>query len=310
MLPRTDVVLTTILLALHLTVPASPFGSWDARGRVDPRGDWRRPAWSLRLSLVVLCLVHLVRFALDPFSLAAPSPGVGGARFGPQLALVVNGIGVLFALLLAATLALPRARASAWIALTLWQLARIAAFGPMPGDGALLLLHAFAADPGWWPGRRGVAAPDAADAAASPTAGHARLYYDGDCGFCHRSVRVVLAEERATPPPLRLRFAPLGSEIFAREVAGRDDVDADALPDSIVLVLEDGRLLTRSAAALEIASRLGGLWLGLARLARLVPRSALDAAYDAIARVRKRLFASPKDACPILPPELRARFDA
>ena len=32
-------------------------------------------------------------------------------------------------------------------------------------------------------------------------------------------------------------------------------------------------------------------------------------AYDAVARVRKRIFATPKDACPILPPALRERFE-
>lgn len=60
---------------------------------------------------------------------------------------------------------------------------------------------------------------------------------------------------------------------------------------------------------LEIASRLGGIWRGIARIAAPLPQGLLDRAYDAIARIRKRLFAQPKDACPILPPILRARFD-
>ena len=119
----------------------------------------------------------------------------------------------------------------------------------------------------------------------------------------------MLSEETGTPEPLRLRFAPLQSEHFTRHVASRPDVDVDALPDSIVLRLEDGRLLTRSAAALEIAARLGGAWRVLARLPGALPSAWLDAAYDAIARVRKRIFAAPKDACPILPPDLRTRFD-
>jgi predicted DCC family thiol-disulfide oxidoreductase YuxK len=97
--------------------------------------------------------------------------------------------------------------------------------------------------------------------------------------------------------------------LFARLVADRDDLDADALPDSIVLCIEDGSLLTRSAAALEIASRLGGLWRGLALALGVLPSALLDRAYDGVARIRKRLFESPKDACPILPPELRRRFD-
>jgi len=40
-----------------------------------------------------------------------------------------------------------------------------------------------------------------------------------------------------------------------------------------------------------------------------VPRGIRDRAYDGIARVRYRLFRKPTDACPVTPPELRARFE-
>jgi len=122
-------------------------------------------------------------------------------------------------------------------------------------------------------------------------------------------VRFVLSEEGNTPESLRLRFAPLASETFEARVASRDDVALDEIPDSIVLLLGDGRLLTRFEAVTEIASRLGGLWRGLALVASPIPTALLDAVYDAVAGVRKKLFAQPADACPILPPDLRARFD-
>ena len=41
---------------------------------------------------------------------------------------------------------------------------------------------------------------------------------------------------------------------------------------------------------------------------RLVPRALRDALYDAFARVRRRLFPRPEQACPVLPEPLRARF--
>ena len=34
-----------------------------------------------------------------------------------------------------------------------------------------------------------------------------------------------------------------------------------------------------------------------------------DIAYDFVASIRYRLFARPKEACPMLPPDLRSRFD-
>jgi len=45
------------------------------------------------------------------------------------------------------------------------------------------------------------------------------------------------------------------------------------------------------------------------RLLRLVPRSVRDVGYDTVARVRHLLFRRPTEACPVTPPELRARFE-
>lgn len=279
-------LLPALLLLLHARTPAAPFGSFDARERTDPRGGWQRPAgqaaigWTL---LAVVLVASLARAGMFGGAVAAvgASEGAGaGAGAGAE--------------------------------------------SPIGSLAARALLLALACDPGLWRGRRlapgGVSGsatgselvsepgnqPDIAAAERRP----ARLFYDGDCGFCHRSVRFILSEELATPAELRLRFAPLGSETFRACLARHPELDATALPDSIVLELEDGVVLTRSAAALEIASRLGGFWRGLALVGRLVPRPLLDAGYDGIARIRKRLFAQPKDACPILPPDLRARFDS
>ncbi len=297
--PEADVILTSSLLGLHLVTPITPFGSWDARARTDPRGGWARPTWIGHVAWVWLAAVHLDRALIHWGDAARTTAELDFAVLSAMTALLV----VAFA----ATTFRTQLRARAWIALTLWQIAWFIAFGLQVGDAALLVLHAFAADPGWWPGRR---LRPLADSASTGTRNDpARLFYDGGCGFCHRSIRIVLSEELGTPVSLRFRFAPLESEIFERTIDAREDIEPDSLPDSIVLALEDGTLLTRSAAALEIASRLGGLWRGIALTLRVVPESLLDRAYDGIARVRKRLFAQPKYACPILPADLRERFD-
>lgn len=293
-MPRMDIVLTSGLLILHACVPVTPFGSWDARARVDPRGEWIRPSWIGHLAWAGLGLVQLYASYARWGTPTSPGfePGLHGASL---LALPLVAFFVLALVRVAF-------RPSAWIALTLWQIGWTAASGPTPDSLALLLLHAFAADPGWWPGRR-------LSPLAGPTASPARLFYDGDCGFCHRSVRFILSEDVDTPPELGLRFAPLGSETFQRTLAAHPDLDPEALPDSILLATEDGRILTRSAAVLEIASRLGGLWRLVALIGNALPSRPLDLAYETLASVRKRLFAQPEGACPILSPELRARFD-
>jgi predicted DCC family thiol-disulfide oxidoreductase YuxK len=128
------------------------------------------------------------------------------------------------------------------------------------------------------------------------------LFYDGGCGLCHRAVLFVL---RFDPQGRQFRFAPLGGPTFQEKLQG---VDAQGLPDSIVVLTNAGAVLTRSSAMLHILRRLGGIWAPLGAMLRLVPRGLRDGAYDFVARVRHRLFARPKDACPLLPPALRARF--
>jgi predicted DCC family thiol-disulfide oxidoreductase YuxK len=131
-----------------------------------------------------------------------------------------------------------------------------------------------------------------------------RLFYDGACGLCQRGVRFVLAED---PTGTRFRFAPLGGETFEREIPA--DVRA-TLPDSVVIQRADGALLVRSDAALHVLERLGGLWRVFGTTLRVVPRPVRDFAYDLLARVRLRLFAAPKSACPLGPPAITRRFDA
>jgi predicted DCC family thiol-disulfide oxidoreductase YuxK len=129
-----------------------------------------------------------------------------------------------------------------------------------------------------------------------------RVFYDGHCGLCHWTVRFVLHRDRAGT----IRFAPLDSGSFRAWVPAEQRA---GLPDSIVVRAGDGRLLVRSAAILHILRRLGGGWGFSAKLAGVVPASLLDLGYDAVARVRARLFASPAESCPLVPESLRQRFD-
>jgi predicted DCC family thiol-disulfide oxidoreductase YuxK len=135
--------------------------------------------------------------------------------------------------------------------------------------------------------------------------GGALLLYDGSCGFCARSVQFVLRHEgrRRT-----LRFASLqgayGSEVRAWHPAleGVDSIiwyDPPG-PDRA------GRVLVRADAVLEVLQYLGGAWRVLGVLGRIVPRAVRDAAYDLVARHRRRLASN--DVCMVLTPEQRARF--
>jgi predicted DCC family thiol-disulfide oxidoreductase YuxK len=130
------------------------------------------------------------------------------------------------------------------------------------------------------------------------------LFYDGHCGLCHRAVTFVLKHDRDGKA---FRFAPLQGETFERLVPVGQRL---SLPDSMVVMTADGRFLVRSDAFLHILRRLGGAWRVVAEVMSVVPRGWRDAVYDFVARMRFRVFGRREDLCPVMPPELRRRFDS
>jgi predicted DCC family thiol-disulfide oxidoreductase YuxK len=129
------------------------------------------------------------------------------------------------------------------------------------------------------------------------------LFYDGHCGLCHRAVKFVLEHDRTGGA---FRFAPLQGETFQSRVAPEKRA---GLPDSVVVLTADGDLLTRSSAFLYIFRRLGGGWNVLAGVLAVIPRPLRDAVYNTIARIRYRVFGRRDDLCPIVPANVRVRFD-
>ena len=263
------VLALTVLLVLQAFLPRAPYGSWDARGRVDPDGGWRAPLWVGPLAQLLLgALLGLLAYMeLFWFGFTA-------------LALGKSALFVLFCL--------PRTRAWAFAALFFffsvvgWALIRA------PTGFGLPLFVLFAFEPAW--------------IAPAPRRGPVRVFYDGSCALCHGFVRFLLAEDRAG----RVRFAPLGGETFLRELPA--EVRA-TLPDSVVVLGDDGVPRVRSQGVRYVLATLGGGWRVLAVLQGLFPRFVRDLVYDAIARVRKSVFGTKSEACPLMPRELGARFE-
>jgi predicted DCC family thiol-disulfide oxidoreductase YuxK len=124
------------------------------------------------------------------------------------------------------------------------------------------------------------------------------ILFDGVCNLCNGAVRFVIERD----PAGRFQFAALQSAAAARLVGSRS---RDRLPDSIVLV-EDGRLWTRSTAALRIARRLRFPWPAAYAMI-VVPRPLRDWIYNLVARNRYTWFGR-RDACMVPAPALQARF--
>lgn len=141
-------------------------------------------------------------------------------------------------------------------------------------------------------------APDAEEARVLPV-----VFFDGDCGLCHRTVRFLIARD---PEGALFRFAPLDGETLAARIPAERRA---TLPDSVVVLEPDGELHIRSAAMISLLELLGGRFARRARWLRRLPRPLLDFGYDLLAAVRHRIWSRPPQACPVASPELRARFD-
>jgi predicted DCC family thiol-disulfide oxidoreductase YuxK len=137
---------------------------------------------------------------------------------------------------------------------------------------------------------------------ARPDAPHAVVLFDGVCNLCNGLVQFVIPRD----PDGYFQFAALNSEAAARVLStARHERHGGPLVDSIVLV-EDGVVYVRSAAALRLARRLGFPWaLGYGLM--IVPRPVRDAIYDLVARRRYRWFGR-RETCMVPGSGIRDRF--
>ncbi|MEN9361204.1 MAG: hypothetical protein RL095_2739 [Verrucomicrobiota bacterium] len=128
--------------------------------------------------------------------------------------------------------------------------------------------------------------------------GQILVIFDGDCGLCSRAVRFLHRNDREH----RIWFVP-GQSPRAAELLRRQGADL-ALLQSTLMVWDGEDLLLRSQAACRAAACLAPPW-SLLRGFRLLPLAWRDAAYDALAKRRHRLF---KPVCELPAPSLRQRI--
>jgi len=292
-----------ILLA-HLFIPAAPYGSWAAKGRVDPAGNWRMPENIWAAAWIITALAYSYS---GYTKLISPSWVEGTAVFHvlqnplarptflreflltlpPVVLQIATWLGLGLELLFA-PLALVRAlRPFLWLAMLLMHISLLILIDFADLSFGMIISLAFIFDPAWI---RPLHKP------VTDT-----VFYDGHCGLCHRTVRFLLAEGS----PSAFRFAPLQSKTFEQTLTKDRRRD---LPDSIVLLTHDDRILIYSSAVVYIFQRLGGAWRIVGTLLSLVPRALRDAAYRFIAAIRYKLFEQPGAVCPLIPKQLQDRF--
>lgn len=131
------------------------------------------------------------------------------------------------------------------------------------------------------------------------------VFFDGVCGLCNRFVDFVLSRDRRGA----IRFAPLQGETARREVRGEGrGVSSETRSfDTIVWIDPSHREFVRSAAAVRVLWRLGGIWWLIGWLLWLIPRPLRDVGYRLVAANRYRMFGK-KETCRLPSPAERERF--
>jgi predicted DCC family thiol-disulfide oxidoreductase YuxK len=131
------------------------------------------------------------------------------------------------------------------------------------------------------------------------------LLYDGFCGLCNRLVQFILRRDRKGA----FLFASLQSAMAARILArhGAQSSDLDTFYVVINPDLADECLLSRSDAVLFVLKQLGGLSSAAASVLEVLPESFRNAAYNAVARNRYRIFGR-SEVCMLPPEQDRGRF--
>lgn len=137
---------------------------------------------------------------------------------------------------------------------------------------------------------------------ANTEIGQEVILFDGVCNLCNGAVNFVIDRDKKG----RFKFASLQSQ-FAKERLRTTEIDSSKL-DTIVLLKPDGRVKSKSSAALEIARRLSGLW-PLLYVFIILPPFIRDWGYDLIAKNRYRWFGR-TDQCRMPSKELLHRFIA
>jgi len=125
------------------------------------------------------------------------------------------------------------------------------------------------------------------------------ILFDGVCNLCNGAVQFVLKRDKKN----QFLFGSLQGNTGQQYL---EKFDLPAASFRSFILVEDGKLYTRSTGALRVLKYLGGGWPLLYGLI-IIPRFIRDGMYDWIARNRYKWFGK-QESCWLPTPALKARF--
>ncbi len=125
------------------------------------------------------------------------------------------------------------------------------------------------------------------------------ILFDGVCNLCNGFVQFIIKHDRAA----QFKFGMLQSEQAAKILAA---YPLNNQTMNSVVLLENGKLFTKSTAALRIARKLDGGWR-MCYAFIILPAFMRDAVYALIAKYRYSVFGK-KASCMVPNADLKRRF--
>ena len=125
------------------------------------------------------------------------------------------------------------------------------------------------------------------------------VLFDGVCNLCNGVVQIIIKNDAKK----QFRFASLQSE-YGQKILQQYQLPLNGF-NSFVL-LESGKMYTKSTGALRVAKRLKSLWPLLYGFI-IVPKFIRDAVYEFVATNRYKWFGK-QESCWLPTPKLKGRF--
>jgi predicted DCC family thiol-disulfide oxidoreductase YuxK len=128
---------------------------------------------------------------------------------------------------------------------------------------------------------------------------HGIILFDGVCNLCNRAVQFIIPRD----PNRYFYYAAMQSDA-GNQLLNQYHLSTKEI--NTVILIQNGKLYTKSTAALLVVRKLPGLWSILA-IFIVIPRFLRDPIYDWVARNRYKWFGQ-KTECMMPTPETKTRF--
>ncbi|MEO7312484.1 MAG: thiol-disulfide oxidoreductase DCC family protein [Chitinophagaceae bacterium] len=125
------------------------------------------------------------------------------------------------------------------------------------------------------------------------------VLFDGVCNLCSSAVQFIIKHDKKK----QFRFASLQSH-FGQKILNENNLSPTDL--SSFILLENGKIYTKSAGALRVVKELNAAWPLLYGFT-IVPPFIRNGVYNWVAKNRYKWFGK-QEACWLPTPELKARF--